>query len=251
MDRLIGAACMSILVFSLGASAGAGGDKTAQGVLDKAIKALGGEDKLGKAQVFSYKAKGMVSFGDNENPFTIQTIVQDLDHNRREFEAEFGGNKFKAITVINGDKGWRHFGDNTMELDKDGVATEKRNAYLSIIAISILPLKGKNFKVEALPDAKGDAKSALVKVVGPDGKDCTLYFDKESGLLTKQLATVKGFDGMEFMQETTFAAYKEFDGIKRATKIELNRDGNKFMTQEITEFKLLSKVDPKMFAQPE
>jgi hypothetical protein len=251
MKRYIGVACLTLTVFGIGYPAGAGGDKSAQGILDKAIKALGGEDKLGKAQAFSYKAKGTISFGDNENPFTSQTIVQDLDHNRREFEAEFGGNKFKAVTVINGDKGWRHFGDNTMELDKDGIASEKRNAYLSIIAFSILPLKGKDFKVEALPDAKGDAKSALVKVVGPDGKDCTLYFNKDSGLLTKQLATVKGFDGMEFMQETTYAAYKDFDGIKRATKIELNRDGNKFMAQEITEFKLLGKVDPKMFAQPE
>jgi hypothetical protein len=36
-----------------------------------------------------------------------------------------------------------------------------------------------------------------------------------------------------------------------ATKIENRRDGAKFMEQQITEFRILSKVDPKTFADPE
>jgi DNA invertase Pin-like site-specific DNA recombinase len=51
-------------------------------------------------------------------------------------------------------------------------------------------------------------------------------------------------------QETTFANYKEFGGIKKATKIENKRDGEKFLEQEITEFKVLDKVDPKTFDEP-
>ena len=38
---------------------------------------------------------------------------------------------------------------------------------------------------------------------GPTRKDFKLFFDKESGLPVKLVATVVGFDGNEFTQETT------------------------------------------------
>src|SRR5579862_210030 len=119
MRRVMAVACLATIILGISQPAGAGGDKSGQSVIDKAIKALGGEEKLAKAQMFSYKAKGTVSFGDNDNPFTTETTVQDLDHSQRVFQSEFGGNSFKAITIINGTKGWRHFGDNTMDLGND------------------------------------------------------------------------------------------------------------------------------------
>ena len=60
-----------------------------------------------------------------------------------------------------------------------------------------------------------------------------------------------GSQGREFTQETTFGDYKEFDGIKKATKIERRRDGEKILEQEITEFKVLDKIAPETFAQPQ
>jgi hypothetical protein len=61
------------------------------------------------------------------------------------------------------------------------------------------------------------------------------------------VAKVVGFMGDEFVQETFLADFKDFDGIKKATKIENHRDGKKFLEQQITEFKVLEKVDPKTF----
>jgi hypothetical protein len=61
---------------------------------------------------------------------------------------------------------------------------------------------------------------------------------------------VIGFQGQEYTQETTFADYKDFDGIKKATKVEVKRDGEKFQEMEVTEFKVLDKVDPDAFAEP-
>jgi hypothetical protein len=78
-----------------------------------------------------------------------------------------------------------------------------------------------------------------------------LFFDKESGLPVKSVAKVRGFMGEEFTQETTFGGYKDFDGIKKATQIENKRDGQAFVKLEITEFKVLDKVEDKTFAQPE
>ena len=72
-------------------------------------------------------------------------------------------------------------------------------------------------------------------MTGPDGKDFRLLFDKESGLPVRLEAKVIDFRGEEFTQQTTYSDYKEFDGVKKATKIESKRDGEKFIEQEIIE----------------
>ena len=139
-----------------------------------------------------------------------------------------------------------------MELDKDGVANEKRTLYLQVVPATLLPLKGKGFKVEAAKEEKvGGKPAAALKVTGPEGKDFKLYLDKESCLPVKLVVKVRGFMGEDFTQETTFGGYKDFGGFKKATKVESKRDGEKFLTQEVTEFKALDKVDPKTFAPPE
>ena len=132
------------------------------------------------------------------------------------------------------------------------LATEKRTVYLTVIPGTLLPLKGKAFKIKAAGEEKVGGKAAVgLKVTGPDGKDFTLYFDKEGGLPVKQVAKVKDFMGEEFTQETTYADYKEFQGIKKAMKIENKRAGEKFLEQQTTSFKVLDKVDPKTFTKPE
>jgi hypothetical protein len=251
MTRLIGAILAAALACGLGGSARAADDKEVGTILDKAIKALGGEEKLSKAKALSWKAKGKITIGDGDNDFTSQTTIQGLDHVRAEFEGEFGGNKITGVTVLAGDKGWRKFGDNVMELDKDGIVNEKRTAYLNVVPVTIVPLKGKEFKVEAAGEDKVDGKPAIgLKVTPKDGKEFKLYFDKESGLPVKMVAKVAGFMGDEFTQETTYGAYKEMAGIKKATKVVAKRDGEKFISQEITEFKVLDKVDSKTFEEP-
>ena len=251
MTRLIGAALALALVSGPGGPVRAA-DKDTDAVLDKAIKALGGADNLAKAKAATWKTKGTLTVMGADNPFTTHATVQGLDHFCQEFEGEFGGNKVQAVGVLAGDKGWRKFGDDVMALDKDALANEKRTLYLNVVPMTILPLKGKGFKVEAAGEEKvADKPAAVLKVTPPDGKDFKLYFDKESGLPVKLVAKVVGFMGEEFTQETTYADYKEMGGIKKATKVTSKRDGAKFLEQQVTEFKALKKVDPKTFAEPE
>jgi hypothetical protein len=106
--------------------------------------------------------------------------------------------------------------------------------------------------VQAAGEEKvGDKAAVKIKGTGPDDKEFTLYFDKETGLPLKMVAKVAGFMGGEFLQETTYSDYKEMGGIKKAAKITATRDGAKFLNQEITDFKVVDKLDPKTFAEPE
>ncbi len=226
-------------------------EKDVTAVLDKAITALGGEEKLSKAKIVSWKSKGTFTINGNDNPFSSTATYQGVDHYRGEIEMKFGDNDVKGVSVLAGEKGWRKFGEMDQELEDGELANEKRMIYLQIVPTTIIPLKGKGFKTEALPDEKvADKPAAVIKVTGPDGKDCKLYFDKESGLPVRMVAVVIGFGGEEFTQESNYSNYKDFDGIKKATKVESKRDGEKFVDVEVSEFKVLDKVDGETFSQP-
>ena len=197
------------------------------------------------------KASGTITFNGEDHDIKTQTTAQGLDHYRSEFEGEFNGNAVKGVTVLKGSKGWRKFGENNMEMDEDGIANEKRTVYLAIIPSTLLPLKGKDFKIEPADEEKvGDKPAVAIKVTAPDGKDFKLYFDKETGLPVKMVAKVIGFQGDEFTMETSYTGYKEFDGIKKATKLESKRDGEKFVVQEISDFKVLDKAPAESFDEP-
>lgn len=251
MRKVLGPALLTLLVCGFSVPA-LSADKDAGGLVDKAIAALGGEAKLSQGKGMTWKTKGSITFGDNENQYTGEATVASLDRFRQEFEGDFGGNKIKGITVLNGEQGWRKFGETTMPLDADGIANEKRSVYLQIVPITLLPLKGKGFTLESAGDEKvAGADAAGIKVTGPDGKDFKLYFDKKTNLPVKTVATVRGFGGEDFTQETTYSDYKEFAGVKKATKIEAKRDGSRFLQAEISDFKFLDQVDEKTFAEPQ
>lgn len=244
MKQLFCTAFVAMTAFTLVASCVRADEKEVKAILDKAIKAMGGEDKLAKAATHMTKGKG--AFMDSA--FTDQTTFQGLDRRRGEFEGQFG----KGIFVINVDKGWGKFGDMAFDLEGDMLANQKRAAYLQLIPMTILPLKEKGFKLESGGEEKvGDKPALVLNVTCPDGKDFKLSFDKESGLPVKLVAKVSGFGGEDFVQETLFTDYKSFDGIQCATKHESKRDGEAFIKRETTEFKVLDKVDPKTFDKPE
>jgi hypothetical protein len=220
-------------------------------LLDKAAQALGGAEKLGKIKAASWTAKGTITFMGGDNPVTFRHVVKGLDHSRSEFEANIGGMEIKGMTIAAGDKGWLSFGGNTSDLNKEMLANEKRLTYLTVLPSIIYPLKEKAFKLEPTAAVTVNGKNAPgIKVTPADGKEFSLYFDADSGLPVRLVGRVLDFMGQEYTQETTLSEYKDVAGIKLATKVESKRDGEKFIVQEISDFKVLEEVDPKAFAQP-
>ncbi len=213
---------------------------------------MGGEEKLTKAGVHSWKYKAKRHAGAEQPEQECQVTATGLDHFRREFNRrEPNLRQLSLILVIAGDKGWQKLHDETTELDAGSLANENACAYLQLIPITLMPLKDKGFKLEAAGAEKVSDKPAVVlKVTAPDGKDFTLFFDKESGLPVKEVATTTSLAGREVSVESTFLDYKDMGGIKKATRIEVKFNGEPSLVMEITEFKVLDKVDPETFAEP-
>jgi hypothetical protein len=227
-------------------------DADATAILARAMKALGGEDRLGKIEAATWKARGKTTFRDDEaRDFNGLTTFQGLDRFRSEIEVEFRDKTtLKLLAVLNGDRAWHSVGELTL-FPNDAVARLKRRAYLTVVPVTLAPLKGPGFKVAAAGEEHvGGRPAAVLKVTGPDGRDLTLSFDKESGLPVKAVGKVFTLDGREITQETTYGDYKDFGGIKVATRLGVKSDGKPGGTWEIAEFQVLDKVDPLAFSVP-
>jgi hypothetical protein len=99
----------------------------ASAILEKAIKALGGEEKLTRASAHSWKAKGKVSLGGAaEREFNSQGTVNGFDH----FWRETVFPRRRLVVLLDGDKGWHRGGNVLTELTGDELANVKRIAYL-------------------------------------------------------------------------------------------------------------------------
>jgi hypothetical protein len=82
-------------------------------------------------------------------------------------------------------------------------------------------------------------------------KDINLYFDKETGLLAKvEMRRRDLMSGEEVTEERIITEYQEAEGRKVAKKVEVLRDGKAFLEAEVTEVKVLEKVDDSEFAKP-
>jgi outer membrane lipoprotein-sorting protein len=224
-------------------------------VIEKAIKAAGGEEKLAKAKAFTFKMKGKF-YGMGEGiDYTGEVAIQLPDKSRVKIDGEIDNKKVTFFTAVtNGDKVWRKMGDGEAEqvTDKDKLAEAKEERYAERV-ISLLPLvKEKDFKLEPLGEAKVDGKPAVgVKVSQKGHRDVNLFFDKDSGFLVKSERTVKDEQtDKELTEERIYSDYKESGGIKRFTKMVMNRDGKKYVEAEISDFEVKDKIDDAEFGKP-
>jgi tetratricopeptide (TPR) repeat protein len=227
-------------------------DPNPDAIIDKAIAALGGAEKLKAAEAFSMNSKGTLELEGNKDEFTTQVTVSGLDRARKEMVGKIGDKNFKGIFVLNGDKGWYRVGDKQGEMDPQNVAIQRRLLYLDVIPTTAFQLKGHQFKVAPGGKLNIDGKPTIgLDVVGPDGKNFTLYFSQESGLPVRLVAKLVVLADREFTLERTYGQYKEFDGIKKATKILTKNDGKNYMNEEVVGFQVLNKVNAATFAAPE
>ena len=255
MKRLFRAAFVTaVAVLLIGNSGRGDSPNNAEATVDKAVQALGGEATLKSIKAYSWKTKGKINIGGNESNFTGSTTVDGLNRLSQAFEGEFNGEKVKGLTVVDGDKGWRKFGEMAMELDKEALANAKRSMYLAgwqpRATRSSLGGEGLQDQGRCGRKSRRQQDAACIEVTGPDGKDFKLYFDKATGLPVKEVARVVGLSGEELSQESYYKDFKAFDGFKTANKVELKHDGEKFLTFEASDFKKLENVDPKTFANP-
>jgi len=240
--------CVVCLAFGVAGVARA--DDQAQAVIDKAIKAKGGEEALAKYKCQTSKGKGVFYGMGDGIPFTMETAEAFPDKTKQAVAAEVQGNPFKMTTVVAGDKGWVNTNGDTADMEKERLDDTKAAAHAGWVA-NLSPLKDKAFTFALLGDSKvGDKEVVGVKVSFKGRPDVSLYFDKSSGLLLKSENKAKDMSGQEVNQEVTYSDYKEIDGIQEPMKISIKHDGNKYIESEVLELKHHEKLEDSHFGKP-
>jgi len=220
-------------------------------VIEKAIKAYGGEEKLARLQKVRLKGKGTLEIQGMSIDFTADSLVQHPGQMKNEIQIEVQGQKVSVLQVVNGDKGWMQVMGKTMLLEGDPLTELKAGMHASTVG-RLLPLRDKAFTLAPLGEVEVNGKKAVgVKVSSKGQKDIELYFDKESGLVVKTARrSLDPANMMEVLQESFASVYKDFNGLKYPTKLLIHQDGKKYMEMEVTEFIPVDKVDDSEFAKP-
>jgi hypothetical protein len=226
-------------------------------VIDKAIKAHGGAENLGKFKAVTFKMKGKFYMGEEGIDFTGEMATQDPGKSRMELSFEIMGKQAKFLQVANGDKGWQQIkvGDMTVkdeELNKEELAEAKEGQYAGSVG-GLVVLKKKDFKLEPLGEVKvGDKPAIGVRVTHKGHRDISLFFDKKTSLLLKSERVIKDLEkgGEEVTQVELYEDYKDIKGAKHAGKITIQRDGKKHVEAEMSDYKVADKLDDNLFTKP-
>jgi hypothetical protein len=228
-----------------------GDDAPARAIVNKAIKAHGGEELLSKAKAITLKGSGTIYIAGDSFKFDAEWSIQGMTQEKFVVDVNANGMVFKVTKVINGDKGWQKIADGkATPLTKDELADEKHGLYAGHVE-SLVPLKDKKFKLAPLGEVKVNDKDAVgVCVSSKDHPDVNLYFDKKTHLLVKTETRVSD-QGKEVNQETFHSDYKMVDGKMHAFKLTIMRDGKRFVEGDLAEIRIhTQKLDDSIFAPP-
>jgi len=240
------------LALVLAAAAGRAADDAASArvLIQRAVAAHGGLDRLDKLKTQVRNAKGEINLIGGAVPATCETTTDVPGKGRWAYELDKGNQKVKLTLVVNGDKGWQSSYGATKEMAKAQLEEVSDELYVLWVT-SLIALREPGFELAAVPDIKvSDQPAAGVKVSRKGKEDIKLYFDKKTDLLVKAEHKAKEA-GLEINREYFFSEPKEFDGLKLPTKQMVMDNGNKKVAEWTSiSYKFPGKPDDKTFDKP-
>ena len=231
----------------LGGISSAAADEATDKVLDRAMRAHGGADKLARARRMQRSASGTLAVGGGNAEFSEELLVDLPDRSRHRITLKAKGTAFLAI--VNGERGWQVAGGATQDLGKDRLREIRDDLYLLYLT-TLTPLrKEKRFTLKAVPDVDVQGRKAAGVQVSCQGHgDVRLYFDKGTGLLVKAVRQTL-VAGLPVDKETAYSDHKEFGGVRLPTSILETVNGNKYLELRSARY-TFPKVDDRSFAKP-
>jgi outer membrane lipoprotein-sorting protein len=217
----------------------------ARKIVDRAIKATGGEERLARIKAMTSEEKGTY-YGMGEGmPYTGKYAFAHPNRFRMEIVGVF-------TVAYNEKAGWTNMGGQLDDMPKEELAEhheESRAMWLSWL----VPLKDEGVTLSLIGKKKVDDRPAVgVRASSKGHRDVELFFDKETGLLAMLRQTVKAeeLEGKEVTQETVLRDFKAVDGVQVAMKVLITRDGKKYVESETLKIEFHDKLDESLFEKP-
>ncbi len=215
-------------------------------IVEEAIKAQGGADKLARLATARRVVKGKFFLGQGEATFTDESQY-GLPGRMRQDVAVIDQ---RILFVVNRDRGWRVVGGKVEEIGK--VRLEEFQESLHALNLTtLLPLRSdKQLELDVAGTTEVEGKKApTIKVSSKGHEDVFLAFDPMTKLLVKMSRKGRSA-GLPGLKETLFADYKDFDGLKLpAREIEL-LNGKKVSEVTSVNYLFPPRVEERAFAKP-
>lgn len=218
-------------------------------IVDRAIRAHGGEEALTKSQRMLRKVAGNMIFLGKDLPFTADMVLSLPSRYRANFELNALEFKGQMTIVLNADKGWRAAGGLATEVTKEELEDLQGEALVMWLA-SLVPLRGTDFALAPLPETKFNGQPAAgVKASRKGQGETKLYFDKQSHLLVKVERQTREA-GLSVNKEHVFSDHKLQEGLQLAHKEMQFTNGKKVVDMHLKAVKFLPKVEDNVFTKP-
>jgi hypothetical protein len=242
-------ALLSLILLLPGAAAAQ--QDAARAVIEQAIKAHGGEERLARNRADKVKLEGMLFAARGATPFAAETTVQLPSQFKSVLELTAAGEKHTVVHLINGDKVTVMVNGKVEKADTAALA-ELRDLALLDRAVRLVPLlRDRGYDLALLEAVKVNDRPAVGVCVTMRGrKELRLYFDKELGLLVKAEHVLGDGSGKEVREERYFGDFRDVAGHKRPFQITAFRDGKKLLEAKVVDVKYYDKLDDSEFARP-
>jgi hypothetical protein len=238
----------AVVLGALGGSARAV-EPTPEQVIDKAIRAHGGEERLKALSGFILKDRTVYEKG----PVYNFEVTVDLPLRYRS-EMKVGAEGKPRVIVIDGEQGWLKISDDVTPYPSTFLDSMRKYTIPYAGPRSILRLRARQRNPQCHISTVGECTIDGHQAVGlqmklDGGSQQTWYLDKESGLLLRTESRTANFEGEDTVSVTTYEDYQTFDGFPIARKETIQRDGKLASTTELIDFKVVT-PSAGAFAKP-
>ncbi len=230
-------------------------------VIEQAIAAHGGREKLAQVRADKAQLKGTLHVGGEALPFTNSLTLQLPGQFKSVVSFESAGRTHTVVHLLDGDRATILLDGKPQAVDAAHLAQLRQTLQLEQ-ALRLVPLlTDPGFTLQPLPEVRyklhptpegryNDQVYAGVRVQAKGRSDLRLYFDRASGLLVKAEHTLEGPGGKAVVQEAFYGGYRDVGGYRRPGKIIVLRDGKKVMEAELIDARRFDRIDPIEFSRP-
>ena len=220
-------------------------------IIDRAIRAHGGEEKLAGLSAFTLKERQVYP---DAVTWDNQIVVQLPGRYRWERTTSSGGKSTTMLTVLDGEQGWMKMNDHVTRYPRTLIESFYKYTVPYQGPRSILRLRARQknpacqFATTGERTVEGRPAVGLrMKLEG--GPEATWYFDKETGLLLKTEQRTKRFEGEDQVSVILYGDYQTCDGFPMARKETRWSDGKLSSTTELIDFQVTTPSEGA-FAKP-
>lgn len=248
MRAVLYLAVVFLLTFSPALLAGEKEDALA--LLDKAVKAHGGETRMARTTRFKRQGVGTLTVINKAMPFDDQIIADLPDKLHFTVTAGEPGNRATIDIRINKNQGWQTNGSAVTELPDPRVKEMLEEArVLQVMALVPLKMDSEN-QLSLLGEIKvNDMPAVGILVKKKDHPDLKMYFDKKTNLLVKIQRHAKE-GGVDVDKEYIYSDHKEIGGAYVPHKLVEMINGKKFTDITVDSFKALPDIEDSEFKKP-